>query len=370
MRDVIGEAYEASILQVIKDANQRGEFFTPYELSLLMSQIVGPCESVHDPACGSGSLLLTMDARRKHGYEINPVTAEMAAKNVLDADIVTVDTLAHDPPKCRFEAVVSNPPYSTPWNHGEADPFDPRWMGKPLAPKTKSDLAFVLHGVHVFKRIGVFVMFPGALYRSGREAQIRQWLIANNLVDCVIALPEKLFLRTSIGVCLLILKKGREEGAPVLWIDGREEFIAGSKQNVLKIDKILDAVQDRKEVDRFSVLRVPKDDTLTVNAYVDTSTPEPEIDIKELNAHVRKVIESHHNGDDWYLRLINHIEGKDAEWDGFKKDMNDWMAEQQVIKAEGHKIMGKEDEVQKKTLGVKDGFLCNQRFTVLTPKGA
>lgn len=330
-RDKRGEAYEASILQVITDAKKRGEFYTPYELSLLISKIVGKVESVHDPACGSGSLLLTVDAKEKHGIELNGLTANMARENLPNAEIIEGNTLEIDAPGM-FEAVVSNPPYSTEW--AEYDPFDPRWIQKPLPPKSKSDLAFVLHGVHCMKRIGVFVVFPGVLYRSGAEAKIRTWLIDHNLVDTVIQLPEKMFLRTSIGVCLLILKKDREPDAPILWVDASDEFKAQGKLNVLKTDKILDAVLERKEVERFSVLAKPIDDTLTVTSFVDIIPPKEKIDIHKLNISTKLLHESTKKGLDLWDDLIYALEsGNKKTVKDLQESVTAWKEERDQIKS-------------------------------------
>ena len=365
-RDHIGEAYEASILQVLSDAKKRGEFFTPFELSTLISKMVGSVESVHDPACGSGSLLLTVDAKIKHGQELNDLTAEMARKNLPDATIITGDTLLMDAPGT-FDAVVSNPPYSTTWEG--YDPFDERWQGKPFAPKTKADMAFVLHGVQCMRKIGVFVMFPGTLYRTGKEAEIRQYLITHNLVDTVISLPEKLFLRTSIGVCLLVLRKDRNPKDPVLWIDASNEFKASGKQNVLQPDKILDAYLHRKEIDRFSTLVHPVDDVLTVRAYVDTTPPKKEIDIHVLNAVSKLLNRSTAKGLDLWDDLVDALEHGNKDMKTVSDEITHWKNERKNLReAYAYVVRDEEDNAEKKTLSVKDGFLCNQQFTVLTPK--
>ena len=307
MIDHLGKDYEASILQVVKDANARGEFFTPFELSRLMAELVGEVASVHDPACGSGSLLLTVNAQRKHGQEVNPTTAEMARKNLPDAEIITGNTLYLDAPK-RCEAVVSNPPYSVPYDLSQIDPFDLRYQGKPLAPKTKSDLMFVLHGIEVMERIGVYVMFPGVLYRSGAEAKIRAYLLGQNLIDSVIQLPEKLFLRTSIATCLLILRKDRKAGAPILFVDASDEFKADDKINVLRSDRILEAVTDRKEIDRFSALVVPDDDVLTVSHYLDSSPPAPSINPVALRLEMLDKAHKKEVASEMFMYLVDWME--------------------------------------------------------------
>lgn len=131
-----------------------------------------------------------------------------------------------------FEAIVSNPPYSIKWD-GDANPLlinDERFTpAGVLAPKSKADLAFVMHSLSWLATNGTaaIVSFPGAMYRGGAEQKIRKYLVDSNYVDAVIQLPSDLFFGTTIATCILILKKNKQDNK-VLFIDATNEFVRGS----------------------------------------------------------------------------------------------------------------------------------------------
>ncbi|MCC6755909.1 MAG: type I restriction-modification system subunit M, partial [Solirubrobacterales bacterium] len=281
--DAFGDAYEYLMTMYASSAGKSGgEFFTPQEVSELLTRIavVGKdsVNKVYDPACGSGSLLLKFakvlgreNVRQGFfGQEINLTTYNLARINMFlhdvnfeKFDISHGDTLtdpAHwdDEP---FEAIVSNPPYSTKWA-GDSDPLlidDPRYSpAGVLAPKSKADLAFTMHMLSWLAVDGTaaIVEFPGVLYRGGAERKIRKYLIENNYIDTVIQLPPDLFFGTTIATCVMVLKKSKAEN-DVLFIDASAEFVRVGNKNKLTDEnqqKILDAFTARENIDHFAQL--------------------------------------------------------------------------------------------------------------------
>ena len=231
--DVFGDAYEYLMGMYASNAGKSGgEFFTPQEVSELLTRlaVVGKTEvnNVYDPACGSVSLLLKAETilgkdnvrQGYYGQEINPTTYNLCRINMFLHDIAydkfniaNEDTLISpqhwdDEP---FEVIVSNPPYSIKWE-GDDNPVlinDPRFSpAGVLAPKSKADLAFIMHSLAWLATNGTasIVCFPGIMYRGGAEKKIRQYLVDNNYVDCIIQLPSNLFFGTSIATCIMVLK--------------------------------------------------------------------------------------------------------------------------------------------------------------------
>lgn len=322
--DAFGDAYEYLMAMYASDAGKSGgEFFTPQEVSELLARIavVGKTEvnKVYDPACGSGSLLLQFakvlgrDNVRQgfFGQEINLTTYNLCRINMFlhdvnyeKFDIAHDDTLidpAHwdDEP---FEAIVSNPPYSLSWD-GDANPLlinDPRFApAGVLAPKSKADLAFTMHMLHWLAVNGTaaIVEFPGVLYRGNAEQKIRKYLVDNNYVDAVIQLPDDLFFGTTIGTCILVLKKSKTDAA-TLFIDASAEFVRGGNKNKLSaanLKRILDAYTKRAAEDYFAQLVTPEeiaenDYNLTVTAYVEPEDATVAIDIIELNSEIAGIV--------------------------------------------------------------------------------
>ena len=260
-----------------------GEYYTPQEVSELLARItvVGKTEvnKVYDPACGSGSLLLkfakvlgTENVRQGFfGQEINLTTYNLCRINMFlhdvnyeKFDIAHGDTLTDpqhwdDEP---FEAIVSNPPYSTKWE-GDANPLlinDPRYApAGVLAPKSKADLAFTMHMLSWLAVNGTaaIVEFPGVLYRGGAEQKIRKYLIDNNYVDTVIQLPPDLFFGTTIATCVIVLKKiedrqqDRCSSTPRPSSSARATRTSSTENHQ---EKILDAFAAREDVDHFAKL--------------------------------------------------------------------------------------------------------------------
>ncbi len=341
--DVIGNAYEYLIKHFAAGGGQKaGEFYTPPEVSDLIAELLDPQEgdTISDPACGSGSLLMKCGRKIRdrfnskkyalYGQEAIGSTWSLAKMNMFlhgedNHKIEWGDTIRN--PKLldkngglmHFDIVTANPPFSLDkWGHEDADndPFGRFRRGIP--PKTKGDYAFILHMIETMKpvtgRMGVVVPH-GVLFRGSSEGKIRTKLIEENLLDCVIGLPEKLFFGTGIPAAILIFRKtnpiptlplsgegvdssnnleeansspcqgGGREG--VFFIDASRECKAGKNQNILtaeNINKIVATYKARKNVDKYAYLanleEIKENDyNLNIPRYVDTFEEEEEIDL-------------------------------------------------------------------------------------------
>ena len=322
--DAIGDAYEYLMSMYASNAGKSGgEFFTPPDVSELLTRLgtVGKTKinKVYDPACGSGSLLLKAikilgKNSVKHGFfgqEINVTTYNLCRINMFLHDlnpdkfnIACDDTLtnpAHwdDEP---FELIVSNPPYSIKWK-GDDNPIlinDPRFSpAGVLAPKSKADMAFIMHALSWLAPNGTaaIVCFPGIMYRGGAEQKIRQYLVDNNFIDCIINLPSNLFFGTSISTCIMVMKKNKADNK-ILFIDAANEFIKVTNNNRLSpknIDTIVNAFAERTDKEYFCNL-VSYDDikaqnyNLSVSTYVEQEDNREKIDIQKLNAEIKKIV--------------------------------------------------------------------------------
>ena len=316
--DAFGDAYEFLMTMYASNAGKSGgEFFTPQEVAELLARIACTSKSritrVYDPACGSGSLLLKFvkvlgPERAKmvsfFGQEINITTYNLCRINMFlhhvpfdKFDIQLGDTLT-DPRHLAdqpFDAIVSNPPYSTHWA-GDSNPLlinDDRYSpAGVLAPKTKADLAFTMHMLHHLTTTGIaaIVEFPGVLYRGGAEQKIRQYLIENNYVDSVIQLPANLFFGVGIATCIIVLKKSKADNN-VLFIDASAECIKDGNKNKLtdnNIETIFQYYIGRADVD-YKVKLVNNKDilsndcNLSVTSYVEQEDKREIVDISEVN---------------------------------------------------------------------------------------
>ena len=322
--DAFGDAYEYLMTMYASNAGKSGgEFFTPADVSELLTRLgtVGKKEinKVYDPACGSGSLLLKAekvlgrDVVRNgfFGQEINITTYNLCRINMFlhdiefdKFDIACEDTLTNpqhwdDEP---FELIVSNPPYSIKWA-GDENPLlinDPRFApAGVLAPKSKADLAFIMHSLAWLASNGTaaIVCFPGIMYRGGAEQKIRKYLVDNNFIDCIIQLPSNLFFGTSIATCIMVLKKGKTDNK-VLFIDASSECVKVTNNNKLtpeNINKIVDTFAQRTEEAHFSHLaeysEVQENDyNLSVSTYVEAKDTREKIDIVKLNAEIAQIV--------------------------------------------------------------------------------
>lgn len=320
--DAFGDAYEYLMKMYASNAGKSGgEFYTPPEVSELLTRLgtVGKkkINKVYDPACGSGSLLLKSEKMLGkdavttgfYGQEINITTYNLCRINMFlhdigfdKFDIECEDTLTNpqhwdDEP---FELIVSNPPYSIKWE-GDDNPLlinDPRFApAGVLAPKSKADLAFIMHSLSWLAPNGTaaIVCFPGIMYRGGAEQKIRKYLVENNYVDCIIQLPANLFFGTSIATCIMVMKKGKSDNK-VLFIDAINECIKVTNNNKLtqeNIDNIVNAYSERKEIEYFVHLASfdeidEHDYNLSVGLYVESTEQKEMIDIDELESQIDK----------------------------------------------------------------------------------
>lgn len=341
--DAFGDAYEYLMTMYASNAGKSGgEFFTPAEVSELLTRLgtVGKksVNKVYDPACGSGSLLLKAekilgkDAVKSgfFGQEINVTTYNLCRINMFlhdigfeKFDIECEDTLTNpqhwdDEP---FELIVSNPPYSIKWA-GEDNPIlinDPRFSpAGVLAPKSKADMAFVMHSLSWLAPNGTaaIVCFPGIMYRGGAEQKIRKYLIDNNFIDCVIQLPANLFFGTTIATCIIVLKKGKKDNK-TLFIDATNECVKVTNNNKLtpnNIDKIVGAYERKENIEHFSYSApyeeiVKNDYNLSMPTYVEPLNDEEKIDIVEINRKIESVVAEEEKLREIVNEIIKKIEG-------------------------------------------------------------
>ena len=341
--DAFGDAYEYLMTMYASNAGKSGgEFYTPQEVSELLTRlaIVGKTEinKVYDPACGSGSLLLKAakilgkDHVRQgfFGQEINITTYNLCRINMFlhdidydKFDIACEDTLLSpqhwdDEP---FEVIVSNPPYSIKWA-GDDNPLlinDPRFSpAGVLAPKSKADLAFIMHSLSWLATNGTaaIVCFPGIMYRGGAEQKIRKYLVDNNYIDCIIQLPSNLFFGTSIATCIMVLKRNKTD-SNVLFIDASNEFVKVTNNNKLteeNISKIVKVFADKSETEHFAHLASydeVKDQNynLSVSTYVEQEDTREIIDIAKLNAEIQEIVAREQVLREEIDKIIAEIEG-------------------------------------------------------------
>ena len=341
--DAFGDAYEYLMSMYASNAGKSGgEFFTPQEVSELLTRIavVGKTEvnKVYDPACGSGSLLLKAakilgkESVRQgfYGQEINLTTYNLCRINMFlhdidydKFDIAHEDTLLNpqhwdDEP---FEVIVSNPPYSIKWE-GDDNPVlinDPRFSpAGVLAPKSKADLAFIMHSLAWLATNGTaaIVCFPGIMYRGGAEKKIRQYLVDNNFIDCIIQLPSNLFFGTSIATCIMVLKRSKEDNS-TLFIDASKECVKVTNNNKLTEDNIARIVNefvsraDAKYFARCVPYQEIKDNdyNLSVSTYVEQEDTREVIDIVKLNAEIAEIVAREQVLREEIDKIIAEIEG-------------------------------------------------------------
>lgn len=324
--DIIGECYIYLISRFASDAGKKaGEFYTPAAVSRLLAKLVAPVpgDTICDPACGSGSLLIRAaeevgsDNFALYGQEVNGATWALARMNMFlhakDAariewcDTLNSPALIEGDHLMKFDIVVANPPFSLDkWGaeHAAADQYNRFWRGVP--PKSKGDYAFITHMIEIARRQSgrVAVIVPhGVLFRGGNEGKIRQALIEENLLDAVVGLPANLFTTTGIPVAILVFDRSREQGGAnqnrkqILFIDASREFTPSKTQNLIsdaQIQKIVETYRTRAELDKYSHLATPEEIeeneyNLNIPRYVDTFEPEEEIDVAALQQEIDRI---------------------------------------------------------------------------------
>ena len=331
--DVLGFIYEYLISNFAANAGKKaGEFYTPHEVSVLMSEIVAEHLkdreriSIYDPTSGSGSLLINIgrsaskymdrDKIQYYAQELKENTYNLTRMNLVmrginPSNLFTrnADTLEDDwpidldsyPPVLRVDAVVSNPPYSQQWSP-EGKESDPRYSEYGLAPKGKADYAFLLHDLYHIKPDGIMtIVLPhGVLFRGGEEEKIRTNLIEKNHIDAIIGLPANIFYGTGIPTIVMVLKQKRENN-DVLIIDASKGFVKVGKNNKLQasdIKRIVDTYIERKTTPKYS--KVVTRDEIRANDY---------------NLNIPRYVDSSENAESWdiYASMLGGIPNSEID---------------------------------------------------------
>lgn len=343
--DVLGNAYEYLIGQFASETGKKaGEFYTPQAVSKIITRIAIDEQetkkglSVYDPCMGSGSLLLNAKKYsnepayiRYYGQELMTSTYNLARMNMFlhgvtpdNQKLRNGDTLDGDWPtgeETDFNMVLMNPPYSAKWSAAPGFLQDERFSDYGvLAPKSKADYAFLLHGLYHLKSNGTMaIVLPhGVLFRGAAEGKIREKLLRSGNIYAVIGLPANLFYNTSIPTCIIVLKKHRD-GRDVLFIDASKKFDKGKKQNTMTdkhIDEILDLYKKRETVDKEAYLAsfedIEKNDfNLNIPRYVDNFEQEEQIDINTLLADMKKTDDEIEKVQGEFLSLLKNLTSED-----------------------------------------------------------
>lgn len=340
--DVLGFIYEYLISNFAANAGKKaGEFYTPHEVSLLMSEIVaehlkGKKQiAIYDPTSGSGSLLINIghsaskymdkDCIQYYAQELKENTYNLTRMNLIMRGIKpsnlftrNADTLEDDwpidlesyPPVLRVDAVVSNPPYSQQWSP-EGKESDPRYAEYGLASKSKADYAFLLHDLYHIKPDGIMtIVLPhGVLFRGGEEEKIRRNLIEKNHIDTIIGLPANIFFGTGIPTIIMVLKQKRDNN-DVLIIDASKGYVKEGKNNKLQasdIKRIVDTVINRTNVEKYA--KVVSRDEIRNNDY---------------NLNIPRYVDSSEESENWdiYASMMGGIPNSEIDslhkyWDAF-----------------------------------------------------
>lgn len=343
--EILGNAYEYLIGQFASETGKKaGEFYTPQAVSKILTRIAiaGQEEkrglSVYDPCMGSGSLLLNAKKYSEqpqyikyYGQELNTSTYNLARMNMFLHGIVAEnqklrngDTLDEDWPtdeETDFNMVLMNPPYSAKWSAAAGFLQDERFSEYGvLAPKSKADYAFLLHGLYHLKNNGTMaIVLPhGVLFRGAAEGKIREKLLRAGNIYAVIGLPANLFYNTSIPTCIIVLKKHRD-GRDVLFIDASKKFNKGKKQNEMldeHIDEVMNLYTKRETVEKEAFLSsfedIEKNDfNLNIPRYVDTFEEEEPIDLNALLTDMKKTDEEIEKVEGEFLSLMKQLTSTD-----------------------------------------------------------
>lgn len=345
--DVLGFIYEYLISMFAANAGKKaGEFYTPHEVSVLMSEIIAEHLKnrkqikIYDPTSGSGSLLINIgnsvtkfiegenkidyyaQELKENTYNLTRMNLVMRGISPANINVRNGDTLEDDWPffedtdkdktykLIRVDAVVSNPPYSQKWDPSNKE-FDARYKNYGIAPKSKADYAFLLHDLYHLEDDGIMtIVLPlGVLFRGGDEGKIRENLIEKNNIDTIIGLPANIFFGTNIPTIIMVLKRNRRT-SDVLIIDASKGFEKVGKNNKLRdrdIKKIADTVKSRESIEKYSAL-VSKE-TIRENGY---------------NLHIPRYVNSSEPAESWdiYATMLGGIPVKEVDqllgyWDTF-----------------------------------------------------
>lgn len=343
--EILGNAYEYLIGQFASETGKKaGEFYTPQAVSKILTRIAIAGQenmrglSVYDPCMGSGSLLLNAkkyssepEYIKYYGQELNTSTYNLARMNMFLHGVETKnqnlhngDTLDGDWPTGEdtdFNMVLMNPPYSAKWSAAAGFLQDERFSDYGvLAPKSKADYAFLLHGLYHLKNNGTMaIVLPhGVLFRGAAEGKIREKLLRSGNIYAVIGLPANLFYNTSIPTCIMVLKKHRD-GRDVLFIDASQMFDKGKKQNSMNdehINSVMELYKNREPVEKQSYLAsfedIEKNDfNLNIPRYVDNFEEEEEIDLNEILSDMAKTDEELDKVQGEFVSLLKELTSTD-----------------------------------------------------------
>lgn len=343
--EILGNAYEYLIGQFASETGKKaGEFYTPQAVSKILTKIAIAGQedkiglSVYDPCMGSGSLLLNAKKYssapgyiKYYGQEMNTSTYNLARMNMFlhgvdssNQHLRNGDTLDEDWPtdeETDFNMVLMNPPYSANWSATAGFLQDERFSDYGvLAPKSKADYAFLLHGLYHLKNNGTMaIVLPhGVLFRGAAEGKIREKLLRSGNIYAVIGLPANLFYNTSIPTCIIVLKKHRD-GRDVLFIDASKKFNKGKKQNEMTdehINAVIDLYSQRKTVEKEAYLAsfedIEKNDfNLNIPRYVDNFEKEEEIDLAALLSDMKKTDDELEKAQGEFVSLLRELTSTD-----------------------------------------------------------
>ena len=343
--EILGNAYEYLIGQFASETGKKaGEFYTPQAVSKILTKIAIAGQenkkglSVYDPCMGSGSLLLNAKKYatepgyiKYYGQELNTSTYNLARMNMFLHGITPEnqvlrngDTLDGDWPtgeETDFNMVLMNPPYSAKWSATAGFLQDERFSDYGvLAPKSKADYAFLLHGLYHLKSNGTMaIVLPhGVLFRGAAEGKIREKLLRAGNIYAVIGLPANLFYNTSIPTCIIVLKKHRD-GRDVLFIDASKKFDKGKKQNAMTdehIEAVMELYSKRETVEKESYLAnfedIEKNDfNLNIPRYVDNFEKEEEVDINALLTQMVQTDKELEQAQGEFLSLLKDLTSTD-----------------------------------------------------------
>ena len=360
--EILGNAYEYLIGQFASETGKKaGEFYTPQAVSKILTRIAiaGQEEkqglSVYDPCMGSGSLLLNAKKYAKYsqyikyyGQELNTSTYNLARMNMFlhgipaeNQNLRNGDTLDGDWPtdeETDFNMVLMNPPYSAKWTAAAGFLQDERFSDYGvLAPKSKADYAFLLHGLYHLKNNGTMaIVLPhGVLFRGAAEGKIREKLLRSGNIYAVIGLPANLFYNTSIPTCIIVLKKHRD-GRDVLFIDASKKFDKGKKQNEMTdvhINEVMELYSKRETVEKESFLasfeEIEKNDfNLNIPRYVDNFEKEEEIDLNNLLSEMKKTDDELEKTQGEFLSLLRDLTSTD---DAIMKSLDELIAKMEGV---------------------------------------
>jgi type I restriction enzyme M protein len=327
-KDLNYEWFQSYFEDEHSDRKNKKQDFTPQSISVLLEKIVGNTNSYFEAAAGTGGimiqswrenkdnegrfyyleelssraipfLLFNMAIRKINGVVFHGDSLERTAEAVYQVADGKVNEVANKEVAERFDSVLMNPPFSAKWSSDKSLLEDARFKHyEKLAPKSKADFAFLLHGYYHLKETGTMaIVLPhGVLFRGGAEGVIRKKLLEDGSIYAVIGLPGNLFYGTSIPTTVIVLKKERAS-KDVLFIDASKEFKKNKNQNELEpahITKIVETYQEREDVEKYahvaSFEEIEENDfNLNIPRYVDSYEEEEPVDVKALNKEIKEL---------------------------------------------------------------------------------